>query len=97
MVVPEQNGLVNLAVESDRDLLIALAHGRRLEFGDALFEIGAAIAAKVSSLDGLVCERACECRGSGGHKNAMVQPQSPKHIAIPFGEMTVPSNITEQL
>jgi hypothetical protein len=43
MVVPPQNGLVDLSVERDRDVLIALANRRRLELGNAVLKIGAAV------------------------------------------------------
>ena len=49
-VIPEQDVFVDLPVKGDGDLLVALANGGRLELGDALLEIGAAIAPEVGGL-----------------------------------------------
>ena len=76
--------MVLLTIKGHRDLLVALADGGGFKLGDALLEIGAAIAAKVGSFDGLVCERAHECSGRGSDQHAMTQTQSPKHIAVPL-------------
>ena len=49
-VVPEEHGLVDPARNRQADLAVALASRRRLELGDALLEIGAAIAAEIRRL-----------------------------------------------
>jgi hypothetical protein len=41
-----------LTIKGHRDLLVAFANRSRFEFGNAFFEIGAAIPAEVGSLDG---------------------------------------------
>ena len=49
-IVPPHPGVVDLAVNLHRDLLVALAHRGRLKIGNALLEIGAAIAAEIGRL-----------------------------------------------
>src|SRR5262249_10659896 len=83
-IIPEEGGVVLLTIKGHRDLLVALADGGRLELCHPLLEIGTAIAAKIGSFDGLVCERAHECRGRGSDQHPMTQTQSPKHIAVPL-------------
>ena len=58
MVVPPENGAVDLSIERHRDFLIALPDGGRLEFGNSVLEIGAAIAPKIGGLRGRVRVRA---------------------------------------
>ncbi len=54
-VVPEDQLFVDLAVDLERDLAVALAGRRRLELGDALFEVGTAISPEIRCLP--VCLR----------------------------------------
>ena len=49
-VVPPDERLVDLAGDFELNLAVALAGGGRLELGDALFEIAAAIAAQIGGL-----------------------------------------------
>jgi hypothetical protein len=80
-VVPEQNCLVDFAVDLHCDLLVALADGGCLKFGNTLLEIGATIAAEIGSLGRLCHEdrRSHHTRqGSDRHK-AGGPPQSPGH------------------
>ena len=51
-VIPEQYGLVDLPVNRQADLAVALARCCSFQFGDALFEIGAAVAAEVCGRGG---------------------------------------------
>jgi hypothetical protein len=69
-VVPPQHGLVDLAVDLDRDLLVALAGGGGLELRDALLEIGAAVATKVGGFGGRVWIRAHEGSHAGSDEQA---------------------------
>ena len=82
-VVPEQHGLVDLAVQGDRDLLVALADGRGLELGNPLFKVGAAIAAKIGGpCSGRVRQCAHEKSDAGSNEQARMYPQSPNHDAL---------------
>ena len=49
-IVPPHRGVVDLAVNLHRDLLVAFAHRGCLKIGNALLEIGAAIAAEIGRL-----------------------------------------------
>src|SRR6185436_1385037 len=80
-IVPEEGGVVLLTIKGHRDLLVTLADGGGFKLGDALLEIGAAIAAKIGSFDRPVSERADKYSGCGSSKHAVTQTQSPKHIA----------------
>ena len=57
--------MVLLTIKGHRDLLVALADGGGFKLGDALLEIGAAIAAKIGGFDRPVSERADEYSGCG--------------------------------
>jgi hypothetical protein len=46
--------MVHIAVKGDADLLVAFADGGGFKFGDAFFEIGATIVAKVGGPCGFV-------------------------------------------
>ena len=65
-VIPEQDGFVDLAVKGDGDLLVALADRGRFELGNAVLEIGAAIAPEVGGFGGPVRERAHQYSGPDG-------------------------------
>jgi hypothetical protein len=83
-IIPEEDGVVLLTIKGHRDLLVAFANRSRFEFGNALFEIGAAIPAEIGSLDGPVRERAQKCGSRGCDQHAITQTQSPKHNAVPL-------------
>ncbi|NJR43192.1 MAG: hypothetical protein HC767_11600, partial [Akkermansiaceae bacterium] len=48
-VVPDQKGLVNLAIDLKGNDAIALASSRGFEFGNTLFQVGAAAATQIRS------------------------------------------------
>jgi hypothetical protein len=60
VVIPPQNGAVDLSIEGDRDFFIALADGGRLELSNPILKIGAAIAAKIGGFRGRM--RVCAIR-----------------------------------
>jgi hypothetical protein len=58
MVVPEENGAIDLPIERHRDFLVAFAHGCRFKLGDAVLKVRAAIAAKIGGSRRPMCHRA---------------------------------------
>src|SRR5262249_7697560 len=49
-IIPPHRGVVDLAVNLHRDLLVALSGGGGLKFGNALLEVSATIAAEIGRL-----------------------------------------------
>ena len=75
--------MVLLTIKGHRDLLVALADGGGFKLGDALLEIGAAIAAKIGGFDRPVNERADEYSGCGSSKHAVTQNSVPQAYCSP--------------
>ena len=94
-VIPPQDRPVHVAGDGQRHLAVALASGRRLELGNALLEIGAAVAAKVGRL-GRRHRHATHKqtgRGKQRHSTARLQ-ESPDHSYFSVGRTPIYRSIT---
>ncbi len=78
-VVPEHELRRDLARDGERDLAGALACCRRLEFGNAFLEVGAAVATEICGVRGAHAHDQCSY---GGHRNATeCRHRSPIHVS----------------
>ncbi len=71
LVVPEHHGLIDLTVKPEADLAVAFAGCGRFEFGDALFQVGAAVPAKIGSRHRVRSRHGAHCSKRDGTNSAL--------------------------
>ena len=92
-IIPEQDGVILLAVKGHGDLVVALAHRSSLKLGNALLEIGAAIAPEIGGMGGRMPQCGEEDEQSRSAQQTASQTiQSPNHIPSP-AQLLLPKSV----